>query len=134
MLFIFGLVCMYALSVENFAPAFSESNSLRSHTFVLSGTRVNAKTGSGVRFNRHIDSDLRGFTRETNSLQTFNSNAQNCHHKINTYLLLIQFHQFPCLGSNHNSVYVTFKLVLRTSQFNVKCLQRTCLPCESTEI
>jgi hypothetical protein len=43
------------------------------------------KTGSGMCFNRHIDSDLRGFTRETSSLQTFNCNAQNCHHKINTH-------------------------------------------------
>jgi hypothetical protein len=50
---------------RKFAPAFAESNSPCSHTFVLSGTRVNAKTGSGVHFNRHIDSDLHGFTRET---------------------------------------------------------------------
>jgi hypothetical protein len=36
----------------------------------------------------------------------FNSNAQHCQNKIKTYLLLIQFHYFPCLSSNNNSVYV----------------------------
>jgi hypothetical protein len=96
-------VCSLILGRE-FAPVFAETNSRRSHTFVVSGTRVNDKTGSGVHFNRHIDSDLRGFIQETSSLQTFNSIAQNCHHKINTYLLLIQFYHFPSLGSNHNSV------------------------------
>jgi hypothetical protein len=55
----------------------------------LSATGVNAKTGSGVRFNQCIDSDLRGFTRQTSSLQTFNSNAQNCHNKINTYFVIV---------------------------------------------
>jgi hypothetical protein len=51
---------------------------------VFSGIHVlNAKTGSSVRFNRHIDSDLRaGFTQQTSSLQIFNRNAQKCHNKI----------------------------------------------------
>jgi hypothetical protein len=38
--------------------------------FVFSKIGVNAKTVSGVRFNRHIDWDLRGLTRQTSSLQT----------------------------------------------------------------
>jgi hypothetical protein len=42
---------------------FAESNSRSSHTV---STHVNVKTKSGVRFNRHIDSDLRGLTREIN--------------------------------------------------------------------
>jgi hypothetical protein len=67
----------------------------------MSGKRVNAKTGNGVCFNQHIDSDLHGFALQTSSLQTFNSNAQNCHNKINTYLLFIQFHHFPCLALNY---------------------------------
>jgi hypothetical protein len=78
---------------SGFKTRFSEDR-----PFVLSETGVNAKTGSGVRCNQYIDSDPRGFMRQTSSLQTFNS--------INTCLLLIQFHHFPCPGSNHNSVYV----------------------------
>jgi hypothetical protein len=42
-----------AILGKEFAPAFSKSNSRRSHTYVSTGTCVNAKTGSGVRFNRH---------------------------------------------------------------------------------
>jgi hypothetical protein len=33
-------------------------------------------TSSSVNFNQHINSDLRGFTRQTSSFLTFNSNAQ----------------------------------------------------------
>jgi hypothetical protein len=74
--------------------------------FVLPWKRVNVKIGSDVRFNRHIDSNLRRFTLKTSFFHTFKSNAQKCHDEINTYLLLIQFHHFPCPGSNHTSVYV----------------------------
>ena len=36
-----------------------------------------------MRFNRHIDSDLRGFTRETSSYRKLiDLSAQNCHHLI----------------------------------------------------
>jgi hypothetical protein len=73
---------------------------------LMSETRVNAKTGSSMRFNLHVNSDVRGFTWQTNSSQTFNCNAQNCHDIFNTYLLLIQFHNSPCPSSNNNCVYV----------------------------
>jgi hypothetical protein len=85
---------------SGFKTRFSEDQ-----PFVLSGIVVIAKSGSSVHFNQYIDSDLRGFTLQTSSLQTFNSNAQNCHNKINTYLLLIQFHHFPCPGTNQNCLH-----------------------------
>jgi hypothetical protein len=60
------------------------------HRAFMIGVRVNAKIGSGVRIKRHIDLDLYGFTGQTSSLQTFNSNTQNSNNEINAYLLLIQ--------------------------------------------
>jgi hypothetical protein len=62
--------------------------------FVLSGTGVNAKTCSGVRFNQYIDSDLRGFTRQKSSLQTLRGcsmatsilHSQNFRFQITIYL------------------------------------------------
>jgi hypothetical protein len=81
---------------RNLAPALASIKlSVHGH-LLLSGLRINTKTGSDVSFKLHvhIDSDLHGFTRETISLQTFNSNAQNCHNKINTYLLLRTYDTF----------------------------------------
>jgi hypothetical protein len=69
-----------ALSITPWCPLYLQSDyfsnieysyrtSFSGHwSFALAGNRVNAKTGSGVRFNRHIDSDLHGFTQQTNSL------------------------------------------------------------------
>jgi hypothetical protein len=92
-------------SVENLVPAFASTKfSAHGHLF-LSVLCVNTKTGSGVRFNRHIDSDVCGFTRQTSSLQTHNSNAQNCHNQTTPTCFTIPLPR-ACPGSNHNYVYV----------------------------
>jgi hypothetical protein len=42
----------------------------------------------------------------------FSSNAQNCHNKINTYLLLIQFHHwFKLTGPESNYVTIGNQLI-----------------------
>jgi hypothetical protein len=128
---------------------------------LTSGAGVNAKTGSDVRFNLYIDLDLRGFTRQTSSCRhlTIMHKTASIKSTLTCWFKSQLCYVTELTGPNISNWGTSLKwrkrvviwirrmengetrstaskcwFIVAFLCITVKSLQRTCLPCKSTEI